>query len=137
MKQPVTFYSEGCKLTGDLYLPEGLRPKERHAGVVELQTGGGFGLRLVRKRHWNHRDRDSADSPSTSSRTPLSGTQPARRQPSGPTRPSALYLYTLCRHLRLAGGHQPGVLKTIQRYSRPPVRTSRTIKSRMMAPIVE
>ena len=34
MKQPVTFYSEGCKLTGDLYLPEGLRPKERRAGVV-------------------------------------------------------------------------------------------------------
>jgi len=35
MKQPVTFYSEGYKLTGDLYLPEeGLRPKERRAGVV-------------------------------------------------------------------------------------------------------
>lgn len=34
MKEPVTFYSEGCKLTGDLYLPEGLRPKERRAGVV-------------------------------------------------------------------------------------------------------
>ena len=34
MKQPVTFNSEGCKLTGDLYLPEGLRPKERRAGVV-------------------------------------------------------------------------------------------------------
>jgi uncharacterized protein len=34
MKQPVTFYSEGCKLSGDLYPPEGLRPKERRAGVV-------------------------------------------------------------------------------------------------------
>jgi hypothetical protein len=34
MTQPVTFYSEGCKLSGDLYLPEGLRPKERRAGVV-------------------------------------------------------------------------------------------------------
>jgi dipeptidyl aminopeptidase/acylaminoacyl peptidase len=34
MKQPVTFYSEGYKLTGDLYLPEGLRPNERRAGVV-------------------------------------------------------------------------------------------------------
>ena len=30
----MTFNSEGCKLTGDLYLPEGLRPKERRAGVV-------------------------------------------------------------------------------------------------------
>ena len=26
MKKAVTFYSEGCKLSGDLYLPEGLRP---------------------------------------------------------------------------------------------------------------
>lgn len=34
MKQPVTFYSEGCKLTGDLYVPEGLGAKERRAGVV-------------------------------------------------------------------------------------------------------
>lgn len=34
MKQPVTFYSEGCKLTGDLYLPQGLPANERRAGVV-------------------------------------------------------------------------------------------------------
>jgi uncharacterized protein len=34
MKRPVTFCSEGCKLTGDLYLPEGLPAKERRAGVV-------------------------------------------------------------------------------------------------------
>jgi len=34
VKQPVTFYSEGCKLSGDLYLPERLHPKERRAGVV-------------------------------------------------------------------------------------------------------
>src|SRR5437762_3035289 len=34
MKQPVTFYSEGCKLAGDLYLPEGLRTQERRAAVV-------------------------------------------------------------------------------------------------------
>ena len=34
MKHAVTFYSEGCKLSGDLYLPEGLRPAERRAGIV-------------------------------------------------------------------------------------------------------
>src|SRR5262245_211394 len=34
MKQPVTFYSEGCKLTGDLYLADGLSANERRAGVV-------------------------------------------------------------------------------------------------------
>src|SRR5436853_1565490 len=34
MKQAVTFYSEGCKLSGDLYLPEGLRPADRRAAVV-------------------------------------------------------------------------------------------------------
>jgi uncharacterized protein len=34
MKQPVTFYSEGCKLSADLYLPEGLGPKDRRAGIV-------------------------------------------------------------------------------------------------------
>ena len=34
MKHAVTFYSEGCKLSGDLYLPEGLRPKDRRAGIV-------------------------------------------------------------------------------------------------------
>src|ERR1700693_1176614 len=34
MKQAVTFYSEGCKLSGDLYLPEGLRPADRRAGIV-------------------------------------------------------------------------------------------------------
>jgi uncharacterized protein len=34
MKRPVTFYSEGIKLVGDLYLPEGLTPGEQRAGVV-------------------------------------------------------------------------------------------------------
>jgi hypothetical protein len=34
MKQPVTFYSEGHKLVGDLFLPDGLRPNERRAGIV-------------------------------------------------------------------------------------------------------
>src|SRR5215467_12007215 len=34
MRQAVTFYSEGCKLSGDLYLPEGLRLQERRAGIV-------------------------------------------------------------------------------------------------------
>ena len=34
MKHPVTFYSEGCKLSGDLYLPEDLRPADRRAGIV-------------------------------------------------------------------------------------------------------
>jgi fermentation-respiration switch protein FrsA (DUF1100 family) len=34
MRQPVSFYSEGVKLDGDLFLPEGLTPGERRAGVV-------------------------------------------------------------------------------------------------------
>lgn len=34
MRQPVSFYSEGVKLDGDLFLPEGLKPGERRAGVV-------------------------------------------------------------------------------------------------------
>jgi uncharacterized protein len=34
MQQAVTFYSEGCKLSGDLYLPDGLRLQERRAGIV-------------------------------------------------------------------------------------------------------
>jgi predicted alpha/beta hydrolase len=34
MKQAVTFYSEGCKLSGDLYLPDGLRREDRRAGIV-------------------------------------------------------------------------------------------------------
>ena len=34
MKQAVTFYSEGCRLSGDLYLPEGLPARERRAGIV-------------------------------------------------------------------------------------------------------
>lgn len=34
MKQPVTFYSEGFKLSGDLYVPDGLPPGERRAGIV-------------------------------------------------------------------------------------------------------
>jgi len=34
MKKAVVFYSEGCKLSGDLYLPEGLPADERRAGIV-------------------------------------------------------------------------------------------------------
>jgi uncharacterized protein len=34
MKQAVTFYSEGCKLAGDLYQPRGLRGPDRRAGIV-------------------------------------------------------------------------------------------------------
>ena len=34
MKQPVSFYSEGCKLSGDLYLPDGLPAAQRRAGIV-------------------------------------------------------------------------------------------------------
>ena len=34
MQQPVTFYSEGLKLVGDLYLPAGLAAGERRAGIV-------------------------------------------------------------------------------------------------------
>jgi len=34
MKQAITFYSEGCKLAGDLYLPEDLRATDRRAGIV-------------------------------------------------------------------------------------------------------
>ena len=31
---PVAFFSEGCKLVGDLYAPGDLRPHERRAGIV-------------------------------------------------------------------------------------------------------
>jgi dipeptidyl aminopeptidase/acylaminoacyl peptidase len=34
MKSPVTFYSEGCKLVGDIYYPDDLRPGEKRAGIV-------------------------------------------------------------------------------------------------------
>ena len=34
MAKPVTFFSEGAKLDGDLYLPAGLKPGEQRAGVV-------------------------------------------------------------------------------------------------------
>jgi uncharacterized protein len=34
MKRPVTFYSEGIKLVGDLYLPDGLADGEQRAGIV-------------------------------------------------------------------------------------------------------
>ena len=33
MKRPVTFYSEGCKLVGDMYYPDDLRPGEKRAGI--------------------------------------------------------------------------------------------------------
>jgi dipeptidyl aminopeptidase/acylaminoacyl peptidase len=34
VKQAVTFYSEGMRLSGDLYLPEGLPARQRRAGIV-------------------------------------------------------------------------------------------------------
>ena len=34
MKQPVTFYSEGFQLVGDVYYPEELQPGETRAGIV-------------------------------------------------------------------------------------------------------
>src|SRR5262245_10454930 len=34
MKRPVTFYSEGCRLVGDIYYPDDLRPGEKRAGIV-------------------------------------------------------------------------------------------------------
>jgi dipeptidyl aminopeptidase/acylaminoacyl peptidase len=34
MQTPVTFYSEGYKLVGDVYAPADLRPGERRAGIV-------------------------------------------------------------------------------------------------------
>ena len=33
-KQPIDFYSEGCKLDGDMYLPDGLAAGEARAGIV-------------------------------------------------------------------------------------------------------
>ena len=32
--QPVSFFSEGTRLSGDLFLPEGLNPGERRAGIL-------------------------------------------------------------------------------------------------------
>src|SRR5262249_52766111 len=32
--KPVTFYSEGVKLAGDLFLPADIKPGERRAGIV-------------------------------------------------------------------------------------------------------
>jgi hypothetical protein len=34
MPKPVTFYSEGIKLAGDVYLPEDIKPGERRAGIL-------------------------------------------------------------------------------------------------------
>src|SRR6516164_899703 len=34
MLKPVTFYSEGVKLAGDLFLPADIKPGERRAGIV-------------------------------------------------------------------------------------------------------
>lgn len=34
MKHPITFYSEGMRLSGDLYLPDNLPKGERRAGIV-------------------------------------------------------------------------------------------------------
>jgi len=34
MQRPVTFYSEGCKLVGDVYYSDDLQPGETRAGIV-------------------------------------------------------------------------------------------------------
>ena len=34
MKKPVAFYSEGARLVGDVYSPDGLAPGEKRAGIV-------------------------------------------------------------------------------------------------------
>jgi len=34
MKTPVSFYSEGVKLDGDVYVPDDVRPREKRAGIV-------------------------------------------------------------------------------------------------------
>lgn len=34
MKTPVTFYSEGLRLSGDLYVPDDIAPSDRRAGIV-------------------------------------------------------------------------------------------------------
>jgi dipeptidyl aminopeptidase/acylaminoacyl peptidase len=34
VKEATTFYSEGCRLVGDVFYPDGLRPSERRAGIV-------------------------------------------------------------------------------------------------------
>ena len=34
MKRLVSFYSEGCKLSGDLYVPDNLSAGESRAGIV-------------------------------------------------------------------------------------------------------
>ena len=34
MPKSVTFYSEGVKLAGDLFLPADIKPGERRAGIV-------------------------------------------------------------------------------------------------------
>jgi hypothetical protein len=34
VKKPISFYSEGLKLVGDLYCPDDLKPGERRAGIV-------------------------------------------------------------------------------------------------------
>jgi dipeptidyl aminopeptidase/acylaminoacyl peptidase len=34
MKRPITFYSEGFKLQGDLYLPDGIAPGDQRSGIV-------------------------------------------------------------------------------------------------------
>jgi dipeptidyl aminopeptidase/acylaminoacyl peptidase len=34
MKRPISFYSEGCRLSGDLFMPDNLGAGERRAGIV-------------------------------------------------------------------------------------------------------
>jgi hypothetical protein len=37
MLKPVTFYSEGVKLVGDLFLPADIKPGERRAVATAIQ----------------------------------------------------------------------------------------------------
>ena len=34
MRNAISFYSEGVRLVGDVFYPEGLRPSEKRAGIV-------------------------------------------------------------------------------------------------------
>ena len=45
MPKPITFYSEGVKLAGDLFVPADLKPGERRAGIVLCH--GYTGLRSI------------------------------------------------------------------------------------------
>ena len=48
MHKPVTFYSEGVKLVGDLYLPDDLVRGEKRAGIVLCHGYTGYGIFICR-----------------------------------------------------------------------------------------